>query len=216
EVPGGGARRQGAVVCVPGGTGDRGVPVRGELRPDPVGRRRGADRGPRRAQHPGAGPDRVFPRRGSRPDHRQRAGGRGGGDRGDGRVPGRAGGGVRRAAHPGMSHSGQPTATEVRGRLLARNALLNLVGLGAPILVAVAAIPAVVRGLGEERFGILAIAWMVIAYLGELGVGRATTKFVAEALGAGDVRAARSEEHTSELQSRENLVCRLLLEKKNP
>ena len=25
----------------------------------------------------------------------------------------------------------------------------------------------------------------------------------------------RSEEHTSELQSRENLVCRLLLEKKN-
>src|SRR5436309_11541090 len=29
------------------------------------------------------------------------------------------------------------------------------------------------------------------------------------------VDADRSEEHTSELQSRENLVCRLLLEKKN-
>src|SRR3712207_8260636 len=29
-----------------------------------------------------------------------------------------------------------------------------------------------------------------------------------------DVRAARSEEHTSELQSRQYLVCRLLLEKK--
>src|SRR3712207_8849204 len=28
--------------------------------------------------------------------------------------------------------------------------------------------------------------------------------------------AARSEEHTSELQSRQYLVCRLLLEKKNP
>src|SRR5690606_41442683 len=28
-------------------------------------------------------------------------------------------------------------------------------------------------------------------------------------------RVRRSEEHTSELQSRENLVCRLLLEKKN-
>src|SRR5690606_41758236 len=28
-------------------------------------------------------------------------------------------------------------------------------------------------------------------------------------------RGTRSEEHTSELQSRENLVCRLLLEKKN-
>src|SRR5690606_42098690 len=31
----------------------------------------------------------------------------------------------------------------------------------------------------------------------------------------GSVDAIRSEEHTSELQSRENLVCRLLLEKKN-
>src|SRR5690606_39387311 len=31
----------------------------------------------------------------------------------------------------------------------------------------------------------------------------------------GSPRYARSEEHTSELQSRENLVCRLLLEKKN-
>src|SRR5436309_10916680 len=30
----------------------------------------------------------------------------------------------------------------------------------------------------------------------------------------GRCRSARSEEHTSELQSRENLVCRLLLEKK--
>src|SRR5256886_13568883 len=31
----------------------------------------------------------------------------------------------------------------------------------------------------------------------------------------GTVRARRSEEHTSELQSQSNLVCRLLLEKKN-
>src|SRR5690606_42105648 len=33
--------------------------------------------------------------------------------------------------------------------------------------------------------------------------------------GDGEGRQGRSEEHTSELQSRENLVCRLLLEKKN-
>src|SRR5207302_6847237 len=31
---------------------------------------------------------------------------------------------------------------------------------------------------------------------------------------ASECRSMRSEEHTSELQSRENLVCRLLLEKK--
>src|SRR5690606_41830343 len=33
-------------------------------------------------------------------------------------------------------------------------------------------------------------------------------------IGAGESGDDRSEEHTSELQSRENLVCRLLLEKK--
>src|SRR3712207_7825777 len=37
----------------------------------------------------------------------------------------------------------------------------------------------------------------------------------ARAPSAGGGRARRSEEHTSELQSRQYLVCRLLLEKKN-
>src|SRR5690606_40182706 len=39
----------------------------------------------------------------------------------------------------------------------------------------------------------------------------AVDALIAQAVAAG---ATRSEEHTSELQSRENLVCRLLLEKK--
>src|SRR5690606_41499011 len=38
---------------------------------------------------------------------------------------------------------------------------------------------------------------------------------VPPAVDVDDVVGPRSEEHTSELQSRENLVCRLLLEKKN-
>src|SRR5690349_22949880 len=37
-----------------------------------------------------------------------------------------------------------------------------------------------------------------------------------EQCGGEQARANRSEEHTSELQSRRDLVCRLLLEKKNP
>src|SRR5690606_41938051 len=43
---------------------------------------------------------------------------------------------------------------------------------------------------------------------GEIEIGEVNHDFV------GIFRATRSEEHTSELQSRENLVCRLLLEKK--
>src|SRR5690606_41738945 len=47
-------------------------------------------------------------------------------------------------------------------------------------------------------------------------VGRGPRQIVAvPAEVRGDERRVRSEEHTSELQSRENLVCRLLLEKKN-
>src|SRR5690606_41617859 len=41
------------------------------------------------------------------------------------------------------------------------------------------------------------------------------SKEVIDEIEKGPVRDARSEEHTSELQSREKLVCRLLLEKKN-
>src|SRR5699024_647199 len=38
---------------------------------------------------------------------------------------------------------------------------------------------------------------------------------LAESVSCGEARRRRSEEHTSELQSRFDLVCRLLLEKKN-
>src|SRR3712207_7853353 len=52
---------------------------------------------------------------------------------------------------------------------------------------------------------------------GQPGAGRGDDgeRGVAERhLGAGGVPSDRSEEHTSELQSRQYLVCRLLLEKK--
>ena len=82
----------------------------------------------------------------------------------------------------------EPSASELTvGRLLARNTLWNLLGLGAPLIVAVFAIPLLIDGLGLERFGILALAWMVVGYFGlfDLGLGRALTKLVAERLGAG-------------------------------
>ncbi len=77
---------------------------------------------------------------------------------------------------------------QVRGGLLARNALLNLVGQTVPLLVGVATIPFIVRGLGTERFGILSLAWVSLGQFTvfDFGLGRATTKFVAEASSRGD------------------------------
>ena len=74
------------------------------------------------------------------------------------------------------------------GGLLARNTIWNIVGEGAPLLIAVIAIPVLVRGLGTDRFGILMIVWLLIGYLSlfDLGVGRALTNLVAQKLGKGE------------------------------
>ena len=74
------------------------------------------------------------------------------------------------------------------GRLLARNTVWNLVGSGAPMVVAVFCIPILIHGLGTERFGVLTLAWTLIGYasLFDLGLGRALTQLVARKLGAGE------------------------------
>jgi O-antigen/teichoic acid export membrane protein len=75
------------------------------------------------------------------------------------------------------------------GRLVARNVLWNLLGQGAPLLVAIGLIPVLVHGLGTERFGILTLAWVFIGYfsLFDLGLGRALTQAVARRLGAAGI-----------------------------
>jgi O-antigen/teichoic acid export membrane protein len=67
------------------------------------------------------------------------------------------------------------------------NVFWNLLGLGAPLAVALATIPSLIEILGAERFGLLAMAWGLAAVSGlfDLGVGRATTHAVAARLGSG-------------------------------
>jgi O-antigen/teichoic acid export membrane protein len=65
---------------------------------------------------------------------------------------------------------------------IARSSLWNLAGLGVPLAAAIIAVPFIVRGLGVERFGILALAWAIMgaAAMLDLGVGRALTQLVAK------------------------------------
>src|SRR5690625_440121 len=69
----------------------------------------------------------------------------------------------------------------------------------------------VVRGIGDygNAFGVPTVAGEV--YFDKSYEGNP----LVNAMSVGVVKAGRSEEHTSELQSRGHLVCRLLLEKKN-
>ena len=75
----------------------------------------------------------------------------------------------------------------ISGRHFTRNVFWNLLGAGAPLLVAIVAIPLLIDSLGLSRFGVLTIAWMVVGYfsLFDFGLGRALTKLVAEKLGNG-------------------------------
>lgn len=68
---------------------------------------------------------------------------------------------------------------------LTANVGWNLLGIGLPLLVALAAIPLLLKGIGPARFGLLSIIWALITYftLFDLGLGRAITKLVAERLG---------------------------------
>lgn len=74
----------------------------------------------------------------------------------------------------------------VASRALAQNSVWNLVGQGAPLLVAAYAIPKLISSLGTERFGVLTIGWMIIGYFGlfDFGLGRALTTYVAGLLGS--------------------------------
>lgn len=78
--------------------------------------------------------------------------------------------------------------------LLARNTIINLIGLSLPLFVGIIAIPLIIRGLGTDRFGILSLVWIILGYAGvfDLGLGRATTKFVASALSQGEKNAVPS------------------------
>ena len=69
--------------------------------------------------------------------------------------------------------------------MLARNALLNLFGHGAPLLAALILMPLLLSRLDAERFGFLALAWALVGYfsLFDLGLGRALSRLVAERRG---------------------------------
>jgi O-antigen/teichoic acid export membrane protein len=74
-----------------------------------------------------------------------------------------------------------------RGKLLARNTLLNVLGTVALLVTAAAATPLLIEELGISRFGLLALAWALIGTFGvlDLGLGRALTREVARHLGRG-------------------------------
>lgn len=87
-------------------------------------------------------------------------------------------------ATPPIPRTVDPAPSPVTStRALAWNSVYNVLGQVVPLLVAIVAIPMLVHGLGEARFGLLGVLWMFIAVMGSLGFGRAGTRFLALVLG---------------------------------
>lgn len=87
------------------------------------------------------------------------------------------------AQPPTVAHSELPASPSrrIEGRAVRDGLVLSVVGAAAPALAGVAFIPAIVAGLGHERFGVLSLAWIFINSVGilDLGIGRALTRFLA-------------------------------------
>jgi O-antigen/teichoic acid export membrane protein len=64
------------------------------------------------------------------------------------------------------------------------NIIWNLLGSVTPLIVGLITIPILIHGIGNDRFGVLSIAWMIIGYfsLFDFGLGRVATKLIADRL----------------------------------
>jgi hypothetical protein len=71
---------------------------------------------------------------------------------------------------------------------LTRNSTLNLLGEGIPMAVSFIAVRILIGRRGDERYGVLVVAWAVMAYLSlvDLGMGRALTQSVPRKVAAGE------------------------------
>ncbi|MBI3230929.1 MAG: flippase [Burkholderiales bacterium] len=85
------------------------------------------------------------------------------------------------AANSGWRHRLQQNAMLAK---LMRNIGWNLLGQVAPLLTALVAIPILIKGIGNERFGLLSIGWMLVGYFSffDFGLGRALTQVLAQKL----------------------------------
>src|ERR1035437_7711392 len=75
----------------------------------------------------------------------------------------------------------------------ANNALWNIAGQIAPLVIAIFALPPLIRALGIDRYGFLSLALILIGYAGlfDLGVMRSMTRLVAQRLEVRDFVGAR-------------------------
>jgi len=76
--------------------------------------------------------------------------------------------------------------------MLARNSLISMMASIVPVVVTIVTLPFLLNAIGLERYGALALCWLILIYVGQAdwGLGKATTHWVART-SAQDPDAAR-------------------------
>ncbi len=74
-----------------------------------------------------------------------------------------------------------------RGRI-SKNTAINMVGAILPMLLTLFTIPPYLRLVGDIRFGVLAMVWLLLSYFAifDMGLGRATSRSIAQLKTADD------------------------------
>ncbi|MEM3136826.1 MAG: flippase [Candidatus Nitrosotenuis sp.] len=97
---------------------------------------------------------------------------------------------VPSSSHPPLHN----VSSEFSGKAIFRNSLLNFSGQLIPLLIGLVSIPIIIQNLGIDRFGLLAISWIVLNYFVtfDLGMGRAVVKYISGLVGTDEIKNASS------------------------
>lgn len=76
---------------------------------------------------------------------------------------------------------------------LKKNFAYTVIGMATPVIVALATIPIYIHHIGEERYGVLSIVWLLLGYFGflDMGLSRASANALAKLRDAPDAERSR-------------------------